>query len=228
MKIIIGIMTIVLIILAAVVVTRSHRSVSTIDKQQRENAVKSDEKSETPSTDRGSRVLLSPEKSMIAWVGRAIGKEHHGVVQIKEGNFTVLDNAIVGANVVIDMRTISDMDLSGEMQEKLVTHLKSDDFFGVEKYPEAYLVITQITNSGDAVVAQADVTIKGTSLPVTIQGDIDMSDAQAVFRGDLVIDRTLWGIEFGSEKFVKAAGATIIDDNIALKINLVSEDLAQN
>ena len=43
---------------------------------------------------------------------------------------------------IIDMSTITNTDLEdAEYNAKLVNHLKSDDFFGVEKFPTAKLEI---------------------------------------------------------------------------------------
>ena len=82
--------------------------------------------------------------SEIKWTGYHLAKsyEHWGYINLKTGNVKTDGKSIVGGEFVIDMNSISDSDIeSEENNAKLVGHLKSDDFFGVSKYPEAKLVI---------------------------------------------------------------------------------------
>ncbi len=77
------------------------------------------------------------------------------------------DNRIVAGEFNIDMTTIKDADAS----ERLEGHLKSEDFFGVEKFPVSKLVITGSDSfeKGTAVV-KGTLTIKGVTNPDRIQG----------------------------------------------------------
>ncbi|MCK7538706.1 MAG: YceI family protein [Marinilabiliales bacterium] len=62
--------------------------------------------------------------------------EHFGTINLKEGVIHIDNNAITGGEFLVDMTTIKNTDIEDEkMNGMLVGHLKSDDFFGVEKYP---------------------------------------------------------------------------------------------
>lgn len=51
---------------------------------------------------------------------------------------------IVDGSFVVDMRTITNIDFKDPgYNQKLVGHLKSDDFFGVEKFPTATFKVTE-------------------------------------------------------------------------------------
>src|SRR5512133_3033197 len=88
--------------------------------------------------------------TVINWKGKKIGGEHTGTINLKEGWLTVDKKAITGGEFIVDMTTIKDLDIKDEkMRGNLEGHLKSDDFFGVEKYPVAKLVITGSTPGVD-------------------------------------------------------------------------------
>ena len=81
-------------------------------------------------------------ESTIQWQGHKVTGSHNGTVALKSGSLEFDGDAPTGGNFVIDMTTIDCDDLSGNWKDKLVGHLKSDDFFGVETHPEAILAIT--------------------------------------------------------------------------------------
>lgn len=54
-------------------------------------------------------------------------------------------------------------------EEKRDGHLKSADFFEVEKYPKLTFSSTSITKKGDGFALTGDLTIRGTTKPVTFQ-----------------------------------------------------------
>lgn len=223
--IIVGGMILALVILSVVIISRSNN----VSKTEKASENKDTVAQPMPSTAfKNSReVAINVQNSHIAWTGRAVGKEHVGTVSIKNGAFNFAESKMIGAMFTIDMDTIADNDLDGAMREKLVTHLKSDDFFGVAKYPEAYVKITSIEDGADAgyIKASADLTIKGITHPVLIYGKTSIENGRAKFEGDVTIDRTLWDIKFGSEKFIEGTGVQIIDDNITFNITLVSEEM---
>ena len=72
--------------------------------------------------------------SVVNWKGFKPTGEHHGTVTLADGKFEVNGTKIVGGSFKIDMNTIVDIDIpaDSEYNAKLVNHLKSDDFFGVD------------------------------------------------------------------------------------------------
>ena len=69
-------------------------------------------------------------KSSVLWTGRKITKSHNGEVKIKSGNLIVKNGVLHGGNFVIDMNSMTCEDIKdAEYNEKLLGHLKSDDFF---------------------------------------------------------------------------------------------------
>ena len=97
------------------------------------------------------------EKTTLSWLGEKVIGQHTGTIDIKSGHLTWLDNKIASGEFVIDMTSIK----SDENLDRLVGHLKSEDFFGVDNHPESKLVITESTpfDKGTGVV-KGNLTIK--------------------------------------------------------------------
>jgi polyisoprenoid-binding protein YceI len=82
-------------------------------------------------------------------------------------------------------------------------HLRSADFFEVEKYPETSLVITGVEAvDGDTVDLRAELTVKGTTKPlplraaVTVLGDgaLRLTTQATINRKDFGVDGNLVGM----------------------------------
>jgi len=145
--------------------------------------------------------------------------QHDGTIQLKSGELNVEGDVIVGGNFVVDMTTIANSDLEDAgTNAKLVGHLKSDDFFGVEKFPEANLVIKEkavFTNSKAKVTA--DLTIKGTTHPVSFEVIKDGN----TFTADITVDRSKYDVRYGSGSFFENLGNNLIYDDFTLGVKLV-------
>ncbi len=80
---------------------------------------------------------LDTEKSVVEWTGRNINNRHYGRIAFSGGE-VVLANGLadVGARFMLDMNTITNLDLQDEgWRSMLHRHLRSEDFFDVERYP---------------------------------------------------------------------------------------------
>ena len=138
------------------------------------------------------------EKSKVVWKGYKVTGSHEGTINLKSGNLEFSNDKLSGGNFVIDMSTITNTDQEGEYKGKLEGHLKSDDFFGVEKFPSAKLVFTKVKATGkESYKIQGDLTIKGITNPVTFEMSIEGNTAQA----NLKIDRSKFDIRYGSTSF---------------------------
>jgi polyisoprenoid-binding protein YceI len=101
-------------------------------------------------------------------------------------------------------------------------HLKSDDFFGVAKYPVATLVITGSTpfDKGTGVVS-GTLTIKGITNPIEFKAAIQKKDDGTWFFANITVDRTKYNIRYGSGSFFDNLGDKTIYDEFKLKVNLL-------
>ena len=162
--------------------------------------------------------------SVLNWRGaKAVGDFHTGTIDITEGALEVVDGSLVSGRFVIDMTTINSTDLSGGMANRLVGHLKSDDFFSVEAFPSAELVITSAEPTGNGQYAvTGDLTIKGITHPIEFVATATEADGQLTAAADIVFDRALYDVRFGSGAFFSDLGDDLINDEIEISVEVVA------
>ena len=160
---------------------------------------------------------IKTEKSSLIWKGYKVTGSHTGTIAIKSGILTFKEGKLIEGDFVIDMLTIKNTDLTGEYKEKLEGHLKSDDFFGVTKFPTAKLVFTKVKSNGkNAYDVTGNLTIKGITKKVKVTISIYGSKATATLK----IDRTKFNVRYGSTSFFDNLKDKVIYDEFDLVIDL--------
>ncbi|MEO6690788.1 MAG: YceI family protein [Saprospiraceae bacterium] len=157
-------------------------------------------------------------KSKANWIGKKVTGQHSGTIGIKSGSIIFDNDRPVAGSFVIDMNSIASTDLEGEYAGKLIGHLKSDDFFGVAKYPTANFVLKNAAATVNPVnyIVTGELTIKGTTETVSFDARIDQTSATA----KILVDRTKFGIKYGSGSFFENLGDKAIDNMFELNVQL--------
>ena len=164
------------------------------------------------------KLEINPKSSSIEWLGKKIGGQHNGNIQLKSGSLELENETIVTGNFVVDMTTISNLDIeSEESKQNLVNHLKSDDFFGVAKFPTANFVITKSTpfKNGKATIT-GDITIKNKTESITFE----VIQYGKEYKSKIEINRSKFDVRYGSNSFFDNLGNKAIDDIFTLDIEL--------
>jgi len=163
------------------------------------------------------RLSADTEKTVLNWLGEKIVGQHTGTIEIKNGWLSWDNNKILSGEFTIDMTTIKDDDSSA----KLEGHLKSDDFFGVDKHTESKLVITGSDpfDKGTAAV-KGNLTIKGITHPVEFRATAQKKDEGTWFYANIIIDRSKYNVRYGSGSFFDNLGDKTIYDEFKVKVNL--------
>ena len=155
--------------------------------------------------------------SALTWVGSKVTGSHEGTIKLKSGYLTLDNNNLLGGEFVIDMTTIVCTDLSGKGKASIEGHLKSDDFFSVDKFPTASLTILDVKKKGlGQYQVNANITIKGMTQEIMFDAEIKEKTAIA----KLVIDRTEFGIIYKSGNFFEELADKAIYDEFKLSIEL--------
>jgi len=161
---------------------------------------------------------LDLEKSSLKWTGKKITGEHSGTINIEEADFNYEDGQLVSGSMVLDMNSIKCTDLEGGRAENLVGHLKSEDFFDVNGFPEAALIFTSVQQiEGESYLLKGDITIKGTTEPIEFYANLKEKEALATIK----IDRSKFDVRYGSASFFDNIGDKAIDDIFEIKARLV-------
>lgn len=166
-----------------------------------------------------STYMVDAGSSMIKWEGSKVSGSHFGTLNITDGKLMVADGMITGGEFNMDMNSITVTDLEpGKGKEKLEGHLKTGDFFEVEKYGTAKFVITgakPVTEDGVTHHVTGNLTMRDITKSITIPVEVAMSgDALTAKTPAFTIDRNEWGIDYAG------AEDNLINKNIGLEIQL--------
>lgn len=181
----------------------------------------------TQQTNQDKTLAVNTQTSNIEWEGtKPLGK-HNGEIKIKSGEIYVdaQNHELKGGAFVIDMNTIDCKDLEGESKGQLEGHLKSEDFFNVATYPEAKFEITNVAKTEEAgrYGIEGNLTMKDVTLNISFFAKVEMDKEDNELEFDtekIVIDRTKWGVNYGSKNIFKDLKDSFIDDNITIDVDL--------
>lgn len=153
------------------------------------------------------------------WLG---GAKHNGSVQLIDGALDISKGGLITGAFVVSLDSIKCFDLKNEgTNQKLVSHLKSDDFFDVENYPKASLQLLNAEPAGgNNFIFKGDLTIKGETHPITFKGQV--IDYQTYYEAslDLIFDRSKYDVRYRSASIFSDLGDRIIADDVKLSINV--------
>lgn len=171
-----------------------------------------------------SVLAVDTAESKVTWLGKKVTGEHSGTIEIAFGDLQFSDDKLSGGSFEIDMNSIKNTDIENdEYSQKLDGHLKSDDFFGVENYPKAVLVITNVgQKSNNKYHVTGDITIKATTKSIEFPVEISMSGSKAVASASITIDRSEFDVKYGSGSFFDGLGDKMIYDDFTLDVTLVA------
>jgi polyisoprenoid-binding protein YceI len=166
-------------------------------------------------------IPISVKDSVIKWHGTKVTGEHFGAVRLQSGEIVLKGDEVVGGQFEADMNSISEV----EGNKKLEGHLKSADFFEVEKYPTSKFVIKKVSKlkkpeGENTHSVSGNLTIKGKTHPVTFPAKITVSKESAQAKATMKLDRTRWDVRYGSGKFFKGIGDKAIHDEFTLELDL--------
>lgn len=171
--------------------------------------------------------VVDTTASVINWEGNKPTGTHTGTIKLLEGTFMANDSTIESGTFVIDMESINVTDLEGDEKVNLENHLKGTvegkegDFFDVTKYPQATFEVTGITQVEEITMLQGNLTMKdqtkNVEFPVTINSN---GETLEITSKAFTIDRTKWGVNYGSKSVFEGLGDQFINDEIILELDV--------
>jgi polyisoprenoid-binding protein YceI len=172
------------------------------------------------------RYTIDTEKSRLEWIGRNLNNRHNGRIAIAEGEIVLLNGLPFEGRIVLDMTSITDLDLQDDSwRDLLVRHLKSEDFFEVARFPVAKFELYRWElHSRDITglycgTVYGSLTIKDVTRPIQFLADISpQEDGSIKAHAALDIDRTLWNVRYGSGRLFERLGMHWVHDRISLEL----------
>ncbi len=168
--------------------------------------------------------LVDTSKSVLHW-----DCHHIGNLSFKSGEIVFTkDKEPFEMNLNIDMSSIKNFDIDNELlQGTLENVLKSDEFFNVEKYPEAKFEshsFTKINNDNYKFVG--DFVIFDNGICSEFEGSIRIvNDSLYINTKIFVIDRTDWGLFYVSANNPtpkKEETGFVVTDSILLHTHIIA------
>jgi len=160
-------------------------------------------------------VIKSNDVNKLLWTGSAVGKSHYGTVNF-DGYISVEDGNLKKGEILFDLTSISSEDLTGDWKTKLDNHLKDTAFFFTDKYPTATLMI----NKFDGTNITGELKIKEITKEITFPAEVVVEDSTFSSTSNFTIDRTEYGIVYGSENFFDLAKDKVISDEINFSVTI--------
>lgn len=169
---------------------------------------------DTPAKDDGATrtVALIAEKSKIGFVGAKITGKHTGKFPAVTGEAKVVGQTPKQVSFTVQMASLESDD------EKLTGHLKTPDFFDVEKYPTSTFQSTSIVEkaAGDSThEITGNLTLHGVTKTITFPAKVTTADDGVTGKAEFTINRKDFGIVYPGKP------DDLIKDDVLLSIELV-------
>ncbi len=165
-----------------------------------------------PAAGQGQKYRITPQNSKVEFVGSKVTGSHNGSF----GDFSGLidydgtpEQSRVSINIRSDSITTDTPDLT--------KHLKTADFFDVEKYPEATFVSTAIKAGGEGGASHTvtgNLTLHGVTKSITFPATINVTPDAATVDSSFSINRKDFGINY------PGARDNAIRDNVVLTLKI--------
>ena len=168
---------------------------------------------------------VDTKKTKVKWHAEKVTGEHDGYVSVKSGSLDYSDGKLEDGEFVIDMTSIVNTDIEDKgYRAKLENHLKSDDFFSVEKYPEAMFEITEVKTVSGQTTVHGEMTIKGKTNKISFPAEMSASGDALTATATITLDRSNYDVKYRSKSFfdIEALGDKMIYDEFTITLHLVA------
>ena len=172
-------------------------------------------------------IEINITKSIVNWQGFKPGGSHTGTLNFKTGNILLDDeNMPKGGDFSFDMNSITDSDQKDSLKQMLETHLKSNEFFDVTQFPEAFFTVTKTDHTPDAdgyYAISGTLNIKEIKNEISFKAKYEIVDNTVVITTQtIIIDRTKWNVNYGSKNIFKKITEHIIAVNFDVKVMIIA------
>jgi polyisoprenoid-binding protein YceI/rhodanese-related sulfurtransferase len=171
------------------------------------------------------------ERSVVIWTGRNLFNHHSGTIRVSNGGIELREGVPVQGSLQLDMNSLANTDLTDPaLNAMLIAHLRDDDFFAVARFPHAEFVLRTadpIANVRAGIPnfqLTGELTMRGVTRPLSFPAVIALkSDGAYAAQALISIDRTEWGVLYGSPRFFARLGEHVVNDHIHLHLKVFTQ-----
>jgi rhodanese-related sulfurtransferase len=169
-----------------------------------------------------------PAESLVAWTGRSATARHTGTLAVDQGTIRVVDGK-VGGGFGMPLDSLADDDLADPgLRALLVRHLLSDDFLFAGRHPRAEFTVVQSEFLDGAAPGTTNYHVRGELLlrgriePLALPLILAPVEGGVSLKAHFDLDRTRWGLDYGSGKLFRRLGKHLIHDMVSLDVALIA------
>lgn len=159
--------------------------------------------------------------SSVTWIGAKMTGRHNGLLNIASGKLNMRNDLLTDGIMIFDISSIRSADKSIDegSNKKLTTHLRSEDFFDIERFPTARFELTgiapfdstsqkpepptasyselRIKNPTHRITG--NLTMKGQTKSISFPARVTIQDNLLRAKANFNLDRTKWGLVYRSD-----------------------------
>ena len=172
-----------------------------------------------------AKFQIQNASSTVNWTGKKVLGLHTGSINVESGFIDIIDGKIAVGNIKIDMTSIVISDIEDpKTNSDFLAHLQNADFFSVDKFKTAKLEITSsVQKEKNTFLINGNLTIRDITHPVSFNANVEVFTDFLHSMGELVINRTMYNIHYGSGKLFDNLGDKLIYDDFVLQFKLIGQ-----
>lgn len=159
---------------------------------------------------------FSAADSKLEFIGAKVTGSHDGSFKEFTGSVDLVEGDLTKSSVNVEIKMAS---LAIE-PEKLAGHLKTSDFFDVEKFPTAKFVSTSVKAGGDKGASHTvtgNLTMRGTEKSISFPATIKVEGDTVSVNAEFAINRKDFGIVYPGKP------DDLIKDEVAIKLTIAAK-----
>jgi polyisoprenoid-binding protein YceI len=161
----------------------------------------------------GDALAIDPASSTVGFVGSKVTGKHEGKFEKFSGTITLAGGKAEGGKIMVEI----DMSSAKTDQEGLDKHLKSKDFFEVDKFPKATFTSTEIKAggaNGATHTVTGDLDLHGVKKSISFPATITVTADGATGTAEFAINRKDFGLVYPGKP------DDLIRDDVGLKLSV--------
>lgn len=158
-------------------------------------------------------LTLDGASSKVGFIGSKVTGKHDGSFEKLDGWIAIDGDKAEAARIYVEIDMSSVKTDSADLDK----HLKSDDFFSIEKNPKGFFESTSIKAGGDKGAThtiEGNLKLRGVEKSVTFPATVKISADEITAKAEFSINRKNWDIKYEGKK------DDLIRDEVVIKLDL--------